>query len=363
MLWCILVQGQSIGGTTQKQHNAQSAAKYAQVTYNPANVKQLEYQRRAWEEVVKQEPLGASHWFNYYMTARLFYVQTNGGKIDSMGKRELSAIAAGMDSSIADANSFEKLMVQYFEAPAYKRAATYIEMAIEKDGYNFFLKSELPKYYYYRNETAKRNDALSNVSEVSPATAVYSFCRAMVQTLPDSAIIITNGDYDTYSTWLGAITSGKKIGVISLKWLEDEDLRLRMLEDANMKLSAYKKEDVLGQLIQQNLGRRIFIALTVNPGYLKGIKQSLYNTGFCYQYSAIPFNNMDVLYHNLVLFPVEIYKPVGSAEVLKNCMTGFITLFRHYKETDKEQADKIIGKAREIAGNGGFWNEYVQYFK
>ncbi|HYG14947.1 MAG TPA: hypothetical protein VEC12_04270 [Bacteroidia bacterium] len=364
LLCSVLVQGQSGGGNLEIQYNAQNTAKYIQVSHNPANIKQLEYQREAWQKVVQAEPSSAVYWFNYYMAARLYYLQTNGGRVDSTGKRELTAIAVGMDTSVrAEANLFEQLMIKYFEAPTYKQATIYLEKAIEKAPYNSFLQTELPKYYYLINEADKRNTALSNVREVSGTTALYGFCRAMVHSLPDSSIIITNGDYDTYATWLGSMTTRKKLAVISIKWLEDEGMRERMLNDAGLKLSGYKKEDVAEQLIKQNPGKKIMFSLTVNPGYLNGINKSLYNTGFCYQYSAKPFDNIEVLYNNLVTFRTEIYKPIGSSEVLKNCMPGFITLFRYYKDTDKERAEETAREARKIAEKGGFWNEYSSYFK
>lgn len=363
LLCCVLVQGQSGESTLEMQYNAQNASKYIQVSHTPVNTEQLKKQRRAWEQVVKAEPLNPGHWLNYYMVSRLYYLQTNGGMVDSAGKNELAAIASGMDTTISDGNAFEILMIKYYEAHTYRQAAVYIEKAIENAPDNSFLETELPKYYYYKNEAEKRNTALSNVREVSGTTAVYGFCRAMAHSLPDSSIIITNGDYDTYATWLGSMTTEKKIDIISIKWLEDEELRIRMLGDAGLKLSGYKKEDAIEQLVKQNPGKKIMFSLTVNPQYLNGIKESLYNTGFCYQYSGKPIDNIEALYNNLVLFRTEIYQPIGSSEVLKNCMPGFITLYRYYKDANKERAEESARAAKEIAEKCGFWNEYSSYFK
>jgi len=122
------------------------------------------------------------------------------------------------------------------------------------------------------------------------------------------------------------------------------------------------KKAFLEQLLKNNPGKKSYVSLTVNNLYLANLGMSLYNTGVCYLYSPYATDNISILYKNLV--EKELFATIPGSEnaVLKNCMPGYIILYRHYKDNDKSRAGKVADKAESLAKKAGFWAEYKKYF-
>jgi hypothetical protein len=377
---CILLlvfgnlSGQSIGGkeatrNLQAQYNAQNATAFAAAYYNAANVNALAKQQKVWQQVVNIEKYNAAYWFNYYMISRLYQLQTNKGTLDNKAKEQLAAIAGQMDTAIRTdyTVSFEKSAVKYFEEIDERQAIIYLLSAEKLDPLHPLLVPELVRYYEFEGNIAKRNSLLATMPDIHQRTGIYQFCQAMAATLPDSAVVITNGDYDTYALWLVLGNNPKKITVLSTKLIENLEYRIKSLQSAGLQLPV-EKEPNSPQFLQnilavnKNCSHKIFVSLTVNPVLIKGVQTSLYNTGLCYQYSAQAIDNISLLYNNLVENePISQFPSKGS-EVLKNLMPGYITLYRHYKTLDAAKAQKVADAARAFSQKANFWGYYRKYF-
>jgi len=214
----------NLSQTTAKALGAAKATNFVQLSYDPANVKTLERQVAIWEQVVKTEARDANNWLNYYMAARLYFLQSNRGTVGAAGRKKLASVAFQMDSAIKTPakQSFEKSLIYYFEEENWDKASIHLQNAHKLYGpdmqqrypeINTFLLPELARYYEFKNDIKQRNDVCAKMNKIAPGTAIYEFAKAQSNTLPDSSVIITNGDYDTYALWLAANNAGKKITV------------------------------------------------------------------------------------------------------------------------------------------------------
>jgi hypothetical protein len=366
--------GQSTGGkeatkTLQVQYNAQNATAFAATYYNAANVNTLAKQQKVWQQIVGIEKYNATYWFNYYMISRLYMLQTNKGKLDSKAKQQLETIAVQMDSAIKTdyTLSFEKSAVKYFNETDAEKATTYLLMAEKLNPTHPLLLPELARHYEFEQNTTKRNTLLASMPEINQRTGLYQLSAAMATKLPDSAVVITNGDYDTYALWLALGNNTKNITVISLKLIENLEYRAKIFKQAGLQLPVEKElntPDFLHHILlaNKNSAKKIYVSFTVNSVAIKSAQTLLYNVGMCYQYSAQSIDNIALLYENLVEKVPIVQFPTKDIEVLKNLMPGYITLYRHYKTTDVAKAQQVLDAAKIFAQKGSFWNNYHKYF-
>ena len=180
-----------------------------------------------------------------------------------------------------------------------------------------------------------------------------------------NAILITNGDNDTYPVWMLQDVQDVRRDVIvinrSLALLPD--YLNRVLETNNIKAFQVQKtaEDYevsnLSQLINHlkvNSNRPIYFANTVAPDALNKHKKNLYMTGLASKYSESRFDNMKIMAHHYekdflldyLKVNFEAYSPYSTVERMNQAyMTPFLSLHRYYQE--KGQKTKA-GNLKEL---------------
>lgn len=367
LCWANVVAQHGGGGekfTLEQKYNAQAAQNFVKLSYDANNIANLKRQMAAWQAVVGEEPQNANYWFNYYMVARLYYVQTGGGDITADKQQLLSGIAKRMDSAVntKTAKSFEKLLIAYFEEEDFEKGAKNLMAAAKINPNHPFLPPEMAKYFAFTGNNEELQKWLNKIPEISDKTAIYQYTKAMLATLPNEAMLVTNGEYDTYALWKALHGTAKKIQVVSLKMLESEQYRTQLVSRGVVMptFSIYNKSDALKQLLEKNTNAQVYVSLTVQPTSLGKKESSLYNTGLVYYYSPQAFQNLDVLYKNLVEDEVKATIPTYNNEIFKNLMPGYILL---YREIALDRKASVRDKAKSIAEKAGFWGDYKKYFE
>lgn len=370
--WAFLLQGQQ-GSKDFEVGTAQatlSAEQFISPYIDAANTQLLSDQVKAWKLAVEKTPGNANGWMNYYMTSRLWYLQSNSNQLGNKAKEELRQIAEKMDKEVAsDLNTtFEKQLVRYFETKDinYNQASKYLLAAYKLNTKNTFLYPELAKYYEIENNTSQRNTFCNSISQVADNTGLYTYSALLIESLPNGAILFANGEYDTYALWRAAAAKNKNIQVISYGLLQNKEYREAVLKKYNLKSTVYTPKNHNGYLellAASNTDKSIYIALTLSKQYIKKITDKLYLTGYAYQYSTAPIDNITTLYSNLVTKATPIAASGGN-QIYKNLLQGYIVLYRHYKTSNATTAKQIHERAKTLGKKAGFWSDkYEAYFK
>lgn len=349
----------------EQKHNALAAQNFVRIGYDASNIANLKRQMAAWEAVVKEDSENEYYWFNYYMTVRMYCQQTSGGVVTTAKKPILNEIAKNMGLNIKKkaAQSFEQLMVSYFESNNYDTAVGFLLEAAKMNPENPFIIPEMAKYYAFSGISADKNPWLHKIPEIGDKTALYQYSKALLGTLPNDALLITNGEYDTYAIWKALQVTDKKIRVISLRMIENIGYRLLLAQsglDVPSSPSSQKSLFLTNLFYVFGSGFKMYVSLTVPPDTLKQLNRALYNTGFAYQYSETPIENLEVLYQNLVNNDIVGVIPSYNNEIFKNLMPGYILL--HRAAFDETKRNKIQLKAKEVAEKAGFWGEFKKFF-
>ncbi len=370
--WAFLLQGQQ--GTkdfeTGKTQATLSAEQFVSPYIDAVNTQLLGSQIEAWKLAVEKTPANANGWMNYYMTSRLWYLQSNSNQLSNKAKEQLRQIAEKMDKeAVGDLNTtFEKQLVRYFETKDinYNQASKYLLTAYKLNTKSTFLYPELVKYYEIENNTAQRNAFCDKITQVGDNTGLYTYSTLLIESLPDGAILFTNGEYDTYALWRAAAAKNKNINIISNGLLQSKEYREAVLKKYNLKSAVYnpKKHDrYLELLAASNTDKSVYISLTLPKQYINKMVDKLYLTGYAYQYSATPIDNINSLYSNLVTRATPIATSGGN-QIYRNLLQGYIVLYRYYKTSNATTAKQVYEKAKTLGKKAGFWSDkYEAYFK
>lgn len=372
LCWAFLLQGQQ-GNKDFEEGRTQatlSAEQFISPYIDATNTQLLSVQVQAWKQSVEKTPASANGWMNYYMTSRLWYLQSNSNQLSNKAKEQLRQIAEKMDKEAAgELNStFEKQLVRYFETKDinYNQASKYLLTAYKLNTKSTFLYPELAKYYEIESNTAQRNTFCNSITQVADNTGLYTYSDLLIESLPDGAVLFTNGEYDTYALWRAAASKSKNIKVISYGLLQNKEYREAILKKYNLKSTAYNPKNhnhYLELLVASNADKSIFISLTLPKQYISKMVDKLYLTGYAYQYSAIAIDNISSLYSNLITKATPIATSGGN-QIYKNLLQGYIVLYRYYKTSNAATAKQVHERAKTLGKKAGFWSDkYEAYFK
>lgn len=368
--WAFWGQAQQGSKDLGQEQTKLSAEQFVNPYLDVANTKQLGNQTEVWKQAVEKTPSSANNWMNYYMASRLWYLQNNSNQISNKAKEQLRQIAEKMDKeATGDINTtFEKQLVRYFETKDvnYNQASKHLLTAYNLNTKSTFLYPELAKYYEIENNITQRNAFCDKIAQVDDKTGLYTYSTLLVESLPNGAILFTNGEYDTYALWRAASAKNKNISVISNALLQSKEYREAVLKKYGLNSPVYnpkKHNSYLELLAASNTDKSVYISLTLSKQYINKMADKLYLTGYVYQYSAIAIDNISVLYANLVTKATPIATS-GSNQIYKNLLQGYIVLHRYYKTSNAATAKQVYDKAKTLGKKAGFWSDkYEAYFK
>lgn len=329
------------------------------------------YDRQAaqWEAIATGDCATDEAWWHYYKTA---HYSNRFGK----GTYDLSAILAAAETRL-DPAGFE---------------LNYLRFAHEKDPvarYPHLLKAHavgpdrseaftgLAAYYSINGQAGKRNEILARLHKAQPLPAgVMEYNHNQLQSVAADGILLTNGDTDTYPSWLlqSAYQIRPDVEVICLPLLLGfdgyrEEVRKRLgLEELSggYPLAA---EALLNQLLAQN--RPVYLAATGT--YFDDLPSgNLYVTGLAFRYSKEPVDNLGQLASHYredwrlehLREPLDNSPTQAVADQLnQNYLPGLMQLHAYYLENTSPDFQGNLRLIEKIAGRVGRGNEVMAFLR
>ncbi len=230
------------------------------------------------------------------------------------------------------------------------------------------LYDEFVIYYEVEGDLKNRkkfNEKWYESRDYSPGILNYNY--NVMMSLDDNAIILTNGDNDTYPLWMLQDVKNIKRNVIilNISLMMLEDYRNMMFKKLGFKQFSFDKEElkkhsdyslnmyrqILEHIIKNRGNRPLFLALTLRNDIYENINDSLYITGLAFKFSPGQFDNLAVMKKNIFgnflmdYIVMDLYDDVSESVVNMmnmNYMPPLIKLYRHFRLSDN------IIKAGEI---------------
>lgn len=320
-----------------------------------------------FEEEVKEHPGNASAWLNYYKAVRFRAVAMD---LEKTFQKRLDSIDLEMSKKVP--GSFEQFYVHYWNGNhdlsrvaslqnAYKLQPGNADVLRQLTGYNIIAGNKQQAAAY----SAKWEKTGAMPAQLLP------YAYNVLQSVPADAVLITNGEFDTYPIVQQQNANGVAAGVSVLPILLSArpENRARLFHQLGLKLPGNDSVSVFNgayirRIAAANPGKKIYIASSVGMGLLASLQKELYITGLAFRYSATPVENLAYLRENvgtkMKLDYLGQQKGTtafdrGAANQLNmNYVLPLALAAQEYEAAgDKAKADELREKARSIGRQAG----------
>ena len=363
--------------------------KVYRIVYEAQSNEWYQTQSQLWKAEIEINPNNPEAWYSYYNANRY----ANFEDIDKKSKKEkLEKIIDDMGKAIPE--TYEYYLLKYWNSWDFK------DLSLVEKAYA--INPNRPDTYYPFISNAKIEgdeellqefcDKLYKSKDVAPWLINYNY--NVLMSLEKNAILITNGDNDTYPIWMlqNAKNIRKDVTVLNASMSVIEKYLENNLKEKNIKidynklkeLTIEKKEEkypAFSAKFVQELVREIstnhpqipvYFALTVYKQYFKPFQENLYVTGLANKYSSSGIDNFALLKKNvennfrLDYLNYEWYSEEFPGKTIMrvlhtNYVVPFIMLAEHYKTSGQvEKALQFKKMALLIAENSA--NEKLKQY-
>jgi len=278
------------------------------------------------------------------------------GYLKPNDKQTLTAILNKWENSLG--STFEFQLFQYRLNRNQSISPTKLKQLVTTFGLRPELHAELAWQAAKNNNEPERNNhvnALVNSGQITKAQLILA--QAQLQQLPAKAIIITNGEFDTYPLWLA---QGKNNGIfiLSLEMAEDtewlnEQLKNRGLKPLDINELANPSSFVKKMLNQSTSNFPVFISLSVRKNILNEISNTLeFAYGIAAKKGMLKAPNSYVTkYGDALLKELKKVHNDPNKKILSNLLPGFIAHAPDKKDSNYVLWEKIITELEHLTGN------------
>lgn len=307
-----------------------------------------------WKAELDKSPSNSYAWYNYYRATR------NNLRTDTTDKRApkekneiLTAIVQDMGKAVPE--SFEYNLCKWMNGGNdYEQNLPYLEKAAQLGPDRIEIISELITWAEVKRDLSKR-DVYAQKWFESPiqSPGLLNYNHNVLIGLKPNAILITQGDNDTYPAWIiQSLGIRKDITVINTSLLNIDSYREKVFKELGiakwetstpnyMRDSTQRYSNELVKHLAANTKKHpVYVALTAGEELTKPIENNLYLTGLAYEYSTTSIDNIALLKKNFeqeyLLDYIEkpLYQDISSywsKHSSMNYVVPMIKLFDHYK--------------------------------
>ncbi|MES2558803.1 MAG: hypothetical protein V4590_03630 [Bacteroidota bacterium] len=311
-----------------------------------------------WKAELDKNPTNGYAWYNYYRATR------NQIRLDTTDKRTHMEKAAVLANLV---NEMEKAVPQSFEfnlckwmngGNDYEHYLPYLKKAAQLGPDRMELISDVLTWAEIERDIAKR-DLYAQKWYASPMSSpgLLYYNHNVLAGLKPNAILITQGDNDTYPAWiLQSQGIRRDVTVINTSLLNIDVYREKVfkelgiakwpvtatnsLKDTTVASCNRYKNELVKHLAANNKKYPVYLALTGDDELTKPIADQLYLTGLAYEYSPITLDNIALMKKNfeqvytLDYIDKPFYQDISvywSKHCLNNYIVPMIKLYDHYK--------------------------------
>ena len=327
-------------------------------------------QKNSWKQVTESNKKDAEAWLNYYRSAR--YAGSRQQELDEIMKDIEEHIPGSFTAhylayihSNRDVNKGYDLQKAWLLAPNRKE-----------------LYKELALFFTWKQDADNLKKTLITWKSLNDIPdALFSYSKNLLLTPSSNAVLITDGEFDTYPLWILQQTERLRtdVTVINLSILHQSDYRRSLFKSAGIQCSyqGIEKKEILQTILRENPSKPIYISLTVDMQLLTGIEDQLNTEGLAYKVTALSEGQYDSrvrLANNFenVYKLDELRKTIQGSETMdrekvvalyQNYVVCGLMLYDYYTEKgEKSKASRLADDLKKLAAQAGkeqLVNEYI----
>ena len=310
------------------------------------------------------EPTNAVNWGNYYRAERYSYYSKTSNDITSAEQKKLDEILIKMEENVP--NSYEFHYLTYVNGNYNTGLVNHLQKAYELNPISTEVMKSYAAYYELISNDTKKKEFCKTLSESGTfSAAILEFNKNLLNSVEQNGILITNGENDTYPTWIQQLIKNERsdVKVLYIDLLENKEYRESELKSLGITVAADFKTNKAGFLKEfaaASKTRPVYFANTVAPEILKPMNANLYLTGLAFKYSETEFDNISVLKKNwndkMTKTWIDSDKITSGSLESKlnlNYLPGILLLYENYLKDGNKEAAKLKEQALKLGSEGG----------
>lgn len=283
--------------------NPENPERVYRLCYTQKSQEWYETQAELWEKEIQKSPQNERAWYNYFFATRY---KTLG--IDSQRRKIIqNQLIGNMGKAIPESYI-------YYYIRFYHGIGDFndLQKAYQINPNDPELYWEFMRHYDDAGDWLNRKKFCSKLYESKDiASGLLEYNYNVLASTKQKAILLTNGDNDTYPAWVLQDAKNIRNDVLVLNAhhlfvdreymdmnLKERNIYLNSDSLSNENTDLFVKDFV--SVISKNYPDiPIYIALTVYSDYVKSIKDNLYLIGMALQYSQNPIDSTSLLINNV----------------------------------------------------------------
>lgn len=256
------------------------------------------------------------------------------------------------ESKKKDKGSFE----EYYQAYLNKKvkdadAFYYLQKAFEVYPDNVELYDDFMDYYAMNDNVQGRrkfSKELSKSNVIPDYVLEYNY--NVLVSLPEGAVLFTNGFDDTYPIWVLQDVQKVRpdIKVVKISYLNDTVYRKKVLNGLGLSYDAdLNGIKLVKNILESNPDKPLYLPFTVDKRLIQALYPNLYPVGLVFKFSKIPVNNLpetqrvwEKNFKKSTLLQVE--KPKRQRAFQVNYLIPLVNLYNYYiAKGEKEKAKEL----------------------
>jgi formylglycine-generating enzyme required for sulfatase activity len=327
-----------------------------------------ETQAGLWVKELEKNDKNQDAWLNYYTAKRMEKIL--GGNVN---QKDLDNLVADMTKVISD--TYEGHYITYWNGNNKKGLFGHLEKAYALNPERAETFDDFITYYELNRNKEGVTEFCNKMFESNDISAnVYAWNYNMLVSTDEDAILITNGDNDTYPAMVLQQTKEvrKDVSLINLYLLADKEYQNMYFAELGIKAFTTQQKDfdnsddyfvALCNHINEHTERPIYFAAGISKVIYNTFSNDLYNVGLAFKWTEEKFDNIAVTKRNYEKRFLTDYMKMNlfndlSASVNNHMNASYLmpllTLHNHYGEGDEQQnLDDIESLINKIADKSG----------
>lgn len=368
VIFSILTLSQNVKAYSEINKAAIEPEQIVSITQKIFEMDYYHTQVQLWKDKLEEKQDDANAWMNYYLASRIVNILT-----ENQTPHDLQKIYEGLREHAK--GSYEYHYLTYLHGWRDTSLFPHLAKAYELDSDRTEVLSHMIAYYAIKADEDKMafySERWLKSGEISTGILNWNY-NALIG-LEEDAILLTNGDNDTYPAWMLQQVEGVRtdVKVINFNLLRDKEYFKNTLAACGIKTpftsnsGSIEGHIDLMQIVDhifQYASRPVYVNVTVPKRIRENYKDALYTVGLAFKYSEHSFNNMEILKDNVENKFLTDYLKVSfsndkSVSVLNsmnvNYLPAFISLYKHYlKGNEKYKAKNIREVIESISAASG----------
>ncbi|MEO0473132.1 MAG: hypothetical protein AAF206_26190, partial [Bacteroidota bacterium] len=308
-------------------------------------------QSQLWQQKVRQNPQNAHAWLNYYEANRQAR-NVNQGKAPV----DPGSILTEMGKAIPETYEFHYLTYRHHGGDVSKFPSLQKAWDL-KPGEPKLLDEFVTHYELKRDLTQRKvyNEKWYQANDLPAENLAYNY--NVLMSLRPNAILITNGDMDTYPIWMlqDALNIRTDVLVINRSLIMSPEYADKIFSQEKMPVLISDKRtfpEIISHF-QTHSNRPIFFGLTVSQATTDRYKDQLYVVGLASLLSEKRIDNEKTLATNFekrfqteyLLTPLQHIPEKATSRLLTaSYLTPLLMLNRYYEEKGQSLKQKAVRK-------------------